>query len=37
LVCAKFADPNSAVVMRGVGVDDEEREFRDNVIGIVRG
>jgi hypothetical protein len=27
LVCARFADPDSGVVMRGVGVDNEKREF----------
>jgi hypothetical protein len=34
---AKFADPNSGVVMPGVGVDDHEREFGGNVVSIVRG
>ena len=37
LVCAKFADPNSGVVICGVGVDGEEREFGGNVVSIVRG
>jgi hypothetical protein len=31
-VCAKFADRISGVVVRGVGVDDEEREFGGNVV-----
>jgi hypothetical protein len=35
MVCAKFADPNSGVVLRGVGVDDEEREFGGNVVSIL--
>jgi hypothetical protein len=30
--CAKFADRNSGVVMRGIVVDDEEREFDGNVV-----
>jgi hypothetical protein len=32
LVCAKFADPNSGVVTRGIVVDDEEREFGANAL-----
>jgi hypothetical protein len=27
--------PNSGVVMRGIVVDDEEREFGDNVVSIL--
>jgi hypothetical protein len=30
-VCAKFADRNSGVVLRGIVVDDEEREFGGNM------
>jgi hypothetical protein len=32
LVCAKLADPNSGVVLRGIVVDDEEPEFGGNVV-----
>jgi hypothetical protein len=31
-VCVKFADRNSGVVLRGVGVDNEAREFGGNVV-----
>jgi hypothetical protein len=37
LVCAKLTDPDSGVVMRGVGVDNEEREFGGNIVSIVKG
>jgi len=34
---AKFADPNSGVVMSGVGIDDQAREFGGNVVNSIRG
>jgi hypothetical protein len=37
MVFARSADGNWGVVMRGVGVDNEEREFGGNVVSIVRG
>jgi hypothetical protein len=34
---AKFANPDSGVVMPGVGVDDQAREFDGNVVSSIRG
>ena len=37
MVYAKSADPNTGVVLRGVGVDDQAREFGGNVASSIRG
>jgi hypothetical protein len=37
MVCAKSADPNSGVVMRGIVVDHLAREFGGNVVSSIRG
>jgi hypothetical protein len=34
---AKSANPNSGVVMPGVGVDDQAREFGGDVVSSIRG